>query len=102
MAYTPSITSIQAHLPTLAESADYVRGAHNSLVTEHDNLKGFLNNLRGDWQGKGGTSWDDAQNRWDLAADGVYEVLWSLYVALANIHDNYSMTDDSLAKQWGG
>lgn len=97
-----SINSIRAHLPTLSDSADFVRNAHNNLVTEHDNLKSFLNNLRGDWHGKGGMTWAEAQNNWDLSADAVYSVLWDLYTALANIHNNYTMTDDALAKQWSG
>lgn len=98
----PPINSINVNLPAVRESADYIRSSHNSLVTEHDNLKSFLQNLRGDWHSNAGMSWETAQNNWDLSADAVYEVLWELYVVLANIHDNYIATDTALSRQWSG
>lgn len=96
----PPIESINVNLPAVRESADYIRGSHNALVTEHDNLKNFLQNLRGDWHSNAGTSWETAQNNWDVSADSIYEALRQLYVVLGNIHDNYIATDNALSRQW--
>ncbi|GAA4497616.1 hypothetical protein GCM10023191_041400 [Actinoallomurus oryzae] len=102
MANVPAIDSIDANLPLISDAADYIRGVHNALVTEHDNLQQFLLKLKADWNSNASISYDDAQRNWDQAADQVYEVLRNLYVALGHVHNNYLMTDGALAKQWNG
>lgn len=96
------INSINVNHPAMEQALDYIRTAHNNLVTEHDDLKRFLLNLQGDWQGKGGESWATAQNNWDTSADAVYDVLRQLMVALGDIHYNYMTTDSQLSSQWSG
>ena len=38
MTNVPAIDSVDANLPLISDAAEYLRGAHNALVTEHDNL----------------------------------------------------------------
>jgi WXG100 family type VII secretion target len=97
-----SINSISVHHQAMQDSVDYVKKSHDILLTEHNDLYTFLQNLRGDWQGRGGTSWKDAQNEWDGSFTWILDTLQGLSVALGSIHDNYLSTDIALANQWGG
>jgi WXG100 family type VII secretion target len=94
------IDSIDAHLPTIAESVEFLRSAHGDLTTDHENLKSMIQKLLGDWQSHGSQSYGDAQRQWDQAAEGIYEVLRNLHIALGNVHHNYSASDTAIAKQW--
>jgi WXG100 family type VII secretion target len=95
-----SINSIDAHLPTIAESADYIRGVHGDLLSDHETLKTQIQKLLGDWNSNGSLSYSDAQHKWDLAAEGIYEVLRNLHIALGNVHTTYSTGDNAIARQW--
>lgn len=92
--------SINAHFPAMIAAAEDIMQCHNTLLQEHDDLVRFLNTLRADWQGKGGESWQHAQDNWNSAADAIYMSLLQLHNALVDSHDNYATTEAQLNTMW--
>jgi WXG100 family type VII secretion target len=91
---------ISVHFPWMTTAAEDVRACHNTLIQQQEELKGFLSRLQSDWQGVGGESWSDAQQRWHNAADGIYIVLGQLYQALTDAHINYTTSEKAIEGFW--
>jgi WXG100 family type VII secretion target len=94
--------SIAVNFPGMEQAAEDVRTCHNTLIQQQEDLRTFLNGLRGDWHGVGGESWDHAQNRWHTAADNMYLILGQLYQALSDAHTNYTGNESALENFWNG
>lgn len=94
------IDAISVQYQTMQDSTDGIKRAHDSLQHEHDQLYSFLQKLRGDWQGQGGESWDQAQSQWDGSFTWILAQLKTLHLTLVNSHNNYVSTDTALAKHW--
>ncbi len=91
---------LQADFGSIAQAIEDIRSCHNTLIAEKADLERFLQPLAATWISPSGDSWAQVQNKWNTAADGVYEILWNLYQALDAAHQNYTSTEAALQAVW--
>ena len=89
--------------PDLESAGPYLNARALEITTELDALRTYINSLGFDWTGAASGLYQDAQNRWNIAAAGLFGpagVLGAISHAMNVTWGNYVEAEDSNGRTW--
>ena len=81
----------------LLEAAQDVARTKDDLVGDIANLRGKLQNLQGQWEGRGGAAFQGAINAWQNTADRVLGAMDNFKAELEGTEGTYNEAEDIVA-----
>jgi early secretory antigenic target protein ESAT-6 len=92
---------IKVSFGELSSAASDITGQANTIQSQLDELKQRLAPMIAQWEGAASGSYQDAQRRWDTAAEDLQRVLASVGTAVAQASDAYAQAEQQNASRWG-
>jgi len=84
----------------LDKASQDAQEAASFMNTQFSHLKDQVNVLRRDWDGPAQRSYDALQNKWDDAANAMYQVLKDISTMVTELNKGYRTAENKMADEW--
>lgn len=99
---TTQVATTEAQAAVMRQTADKFEQTNQSLQTMLKSLMGELEVLRTQWQGAGGSSFEQVKQTWSEDQTALHQALGETATAIRTSGTQYTMTDTSAADRLGG
>jgi 6 kDa early secretory antigenic target len=95
-----SASGVSVSFDTVSRAQSDVSNSVARMNQQHADLRTFVTQLTGTWEGKASSDYQVLQKRWDTAAQDLNAVLAEISQVLGQAHDGYRSTESANANAW--